>query len=291
MRLPFEAHSFSPASRVLIAHANEIVADLHARGFTLTLRQLYYQLVSRNVIPNRARAYKNLSAVVNDARWAGTMDVDALEDRLRRPVTPTDFENLNELVKAALASYRLPRWRGQSVYVEVWCEKDALSSVLEPVAQEFHITFMSNRGYSSFSAMHEAAQRLQTAAQEDKAVQILYLGDHDPSGKDMVRDIASRLRRFNCDLDVRALALTKPQVLQYRLPPQPAKDTDARYDAYAAEHGTDVWELDALPPDALVGLVRSALAALVDRPALQAVLTQERRDKQRLQAAVKSLGA
>jgi hypothetical protein len=118
MRIAFEPHDFSAESLALIAHANEIVDDLHARGFTSTLRQLYYQLVSRNVIPNRERAYKNLSALVNDARWAGAMNVDALEDRLRQPVIPADFENLGELVKAALASYRFPRWHGQPTYVE-----------------------------------------------------------------------------------------------------------------------------------------------------------------------------
>jgi hypothetical protein len=290
MRIAFEPHGFSVESQALIAACNDILADYQARGFRMTLRQLYYQLVSRNIIPNQERAYKNLSALTTTARWAGEMDIDALEDRMRQPLLPVQFDNLQDLVKHALRAYRLPRWETQPAYVEVWCEKDALVPVLEPVARgRFHVVVMGNRGYSSTAARFEDARRFLKAMADQKACRLLYFGDHDPSGKDMVRDVEERLERCGCQVDVEAVALTREQVMQYQLPPQPAKTTDARYDAYAAEHGTDVWELDALDPSVLVGLVRDALELMRDRQAYANVLCQERRDKAALRKAVQGL--
>jgi hypothetical protein len=285
-------HRFSETSLTLIGHARDIITDYRAQGYVLTLRQLYYQLVSRNLIPNFERSYKNLSALMTEARYADVIDPDTLEDRIRQPVIPTEFQDLDHLVQAALAGYRLDRWQGQPHRVELWCEKDALASVLAPIATEHHVTLMVNRGYSSFSAMYESAERITALNEEtlagDEPV-ILYLGDHDPSGKDMVRDIHDRLDRFDCPVDIRPIALTRAQVDQYQLPPQPAKTTDARYSAYAVEHGDGVWELDALPPDVLAGLVRNAIVDLIDHDVLAGVLAQEARDKTQLEKAVRSL--
>jgi hypothetical protein len=145
---------------------------------------------------------------------------------------------------------------------------------------------MVNRGYSSQSAMYESAGRLSETAPEQET-HIVYVGDHDPSGEDMVRDITDRLARFrHPGIQIEKLALTRAQVDQYRLPPQPAKTEDARYNAYALEHGDDVWEVDALPPDVLAGLVRGALDRLRDDRAYQAVLAQEAWDKAALRKAL-----
>jgi hypothetical protein len=286
MREAFIEKAFLLESAQRIALCNEILTGYQAHGLRLTLRQLYYQLVSRNAIPNVERSYKNLSALISDARLAGLIDWDVIEDRIRQPVVPTEFRDLHHLAEEAMASYRLPRWRGQSVYVEVWCEKDALAGVLWPIADEFHVTLMVNRGYSSQSAMYESAGRLNDTAPEQE-IHILYVGDHDPSGEDMVRDITDRLARFrHPHIHIEKLALTRAQVDQYQLPPQPAKTEDARYNAYALEHGDDVWEVDALPPDALAGLVRSALDQLRDDRGYQAVLAQEERDKVALRKAL-----
>jgi hypothetical protein len=302
MRVPFTTHTFAPASQARIDLCDEIVTAYHARGLRLTLRQLYYQLVSRNAIPNVARQYKNLSALISEARLAGLIDWEAIEDRLRHPVVPLEFESLQHRVDVAIANYRFPRWRGQSHYAELWCEKDALAGVLQPIADQFHVTLQVNRGYSSQSAMYVSARRIARAVDAGKRVRILYLGDHDPSGEDMVRDVRDRLATFGCPVAVleedamgagtvrvEKLALTRAQVAQYQLPPQPVKVTDARYSAYALEHGVGAWELDALPPDVLAGLVRAALADLVEPGPLRKVLAQERRDVTQLRKAVRSL--
>src|SRR5579883_1481282 len=198
----FRSKKFSPESSARITQCNAIIERYQEQGLRLTLRQLYYQLVSQAVIPNEERSYKNLGNLVSDARLAGLMDWDAIEDRVRVPRQPPQFDNLTDLVEAALNTYRLPRWEGQDNYVELWVENDALAGVLAPIARKYHVTLMVNRGYSSQSAMYESAKRFLDAS---GAPVLLYLGDHDPSGEDMVRDVRDRLSMFGVEVDVRKI--------------------------------------------------------------------------------------
>lgn len=155
----FRSTKFRAESRERIEECNEIVEQYQAQRLRLTLRQLYYQLVSKNIIPNSERSYQNLSSLVSSGRLAALVDWDAIEDRVRQPRLPNEFKNLSHIVEAAISSYRLPRWRGQKTYAELWVEKDALAGVLAPLAREYHATLMVNRGYSSQSAMYESAKR------------------------------------------------------------------------------------------------------------------------------------
>lgn len=287
-RIAFIEKSFAAKTRSLIETCNAIVTDYLGRGFRLTLRQLYYQLVSRNIVPNTEKSYKHVGTAISDARLAGMMDWDAIEDRVRVPWARSEWSDLRALAESAIQSYRLPRWRGQSNYVELWVEKDALAGVLRPLASEFHVTMMVNRGYSSQSAMYEASRRFRRA-DSGRDLILLYLGDHDPSGEDMVRDIRDRLSLMGADVDVRKIALTMDQVDEYNPPPNPAKMTDTRAEAYVAQHGAESWEVDALPPEVLQGIIRGAFEGLIDQDLLDAVLAEEERDKAELRKAVKSI--
>lgn len=288
-RETFKQTNFRADTLQMIALCNEIITQYQAQGLRLTLRQLYYQLVTRNAIRNLEREYKRIGAMLSEARLAGLVDWDAIEDRIRRPVVAPQWGSIQEIVEAALRQYRLPRWEGQERYVELWVEKDALAGVLQPLASEFHVTLMVNRGYSSQSAMYEAAQRLIDAAQGDRTIILFYLGDHDPSGEDMVRDVRDRLELFGVDLTVEKLALTMDQVTQYDPPPNPAKMSDSRAAGYVAKFGAEAWEVDALPPDVLAGLIRAALASMVDRDRMDEVIEREDRDKADLRQAVEGL--
>ena len=135
-KIAFIRRAFGEARMALLAVCNTIITDYLAQGYRLTLRQLYYQLVSRNVVENTERSYKNVGNAVSDGRLAGLVDWSAIEDRVRVPRKASEFADLQELAEAALASYRLPRWDGQRSYVELWVEKDALAGVLEPLARE-----------------------------------------------------------------------------------------------------------------------------------------------------------
>lgn len=269
----------------LVATCNDILDELS--DYRLTLRQLYYQLVTRNIIPNQERAYKKLGKTLTRARLAGLVDWDAIEDRVRQPVIPTEFEDLEDLVEAALRSYRLPRWRDQRAYVELWVEKDALASVLRPLADQFHVTLMVNRGYSSASAMKEAAERFR---EYHVPRRLFYLGDLDPSGEDMVRDIRDRLAEFRANVRVEKIALTIDQVEEYEPPPNPAKLTDSRAAEFVARYGTSSWEVDALPPSVLGQIITDAISgSITDDVAMREVVEEEKRDKERLREAVKEL--
>lgn len=282
----FKTTRFSDDRRAVIATANEIIGEYQSQGYRLTLRQLYYQFVSRDIIPNTERSYKNLGTAISDGRLAGLIDWDAIEDRVRVPRSPSAWANLADLVDSALAAYRLPRWEGQENYVELWVEKDALAGVLEPIANEFHVTLMVNRGYSSQSAMYEAGKRFDRAARQHDRLTLVYLGDHDPSGEDMVRDVADRLQMFGATLNVQKLALTMDQVEQYDPPPNPAKMTDSRAAKYVERHGASSWEVDALRPDVLNRMITDTLENLVDRALMDKIIAQEDADKSELTKAV-----
>jgi hypothetical protein len=292
MREEFKEVRFTPASSQRIEQCNSIISNYQAQHLRLTLRQLYYQMVVRNWLVNEERSYRQLSGLISDARLAGLVDWDAIEDRVRVPRIPTEFTNLRELTEAALQSYRLPRWVGQKHYVELWVEKDALAGVLIPLARHFHVTLMVNRGYSSQSAMYESANRFRekSAILEDNSnLIIFYLGDHDPSGEDMVRDIRDRLFMFGMDIDVRKIALTMEQIEHYNPPPNPTKLTDSRAPAYIAMHGNNSWEVDALPPEVLTGLITSELNAVINKRDMNVVKALEERDKKNLRVVVEGL--
>ncbi len=284
MKTCFISKSFKAEKAATIKKANEIVEDYQRQGYKLTLRQLYYQFVSQDLIPNSERSYKNLGTAVSEGRLAGLIDWDAIEDRVRVPKAAGEWENVEQLVESAVSAYRLPRWAGQENYVELWVEKDALAGVLWPIAYQNHVTLMVNRGYSSQSAMYEAANRFIERG-DAKRSHLLYLGDHDPSGEDMVRDVADRLKMFGARVNVKKLALTMEQVEEHEPPPNPAKLSDSRAANYVAQHGSSSWEVDALPPDVLSRLILDAIKNLVDQDMVDEVIERENKDKAALKKA------
>lgn len=290
-KIQFIEKKFHGDRRRLIETANEIIADYGKQGYTLTLRQIYYQFVSRDLIPNTERSYKNLGATISEGRLAGLIDWGAIEDRIRVPRRPLEFKDLNHRAESSAANYRLERWKDQLNYIELWVEKDALAGVLEPVASDFHITLMVNRGYSSQSAMFESAARFKAQERSgERGLYLLYLGDHDPSGEDMVRDVKERLEMFGVEgLQTEKIALTMAQVKKYNPPPNPAKMSDSRAEKYVDKHGSSSWEVDALDPKTLVKLISKRLETLLDRVAYESIIAREELDKNKFLNAVRNL--
>lgn len=277
-----EPKRMNTRNKLLLENITRIVEKYQSEGYKMTLRQLYYQLVATDILPNQQKEYAHLSRLLTEARMTGLVDWDFIEDRIRIPKMPSEFEGIPDLIEAAIASYRKERWIDQDNYVEVWVEKDALSGVLSPVTREYHVRLLVNRGYSSASAMHDAALRIRAATENGKTCTVIYLGDHDPSGEDMVRDIKDRLTTFGCDVTINKIALTMDQIRQYNPPPNPAKLSDPRSGNYIAEHGDQSWELDALPPNVLDQLLRDTLEEFIDRDAYDDIVEQEDKDKSAL---------
>lgn len=273
----FVDHKFNSASLKLIETANGILSEYQAQGYRLSLRQLYYQLVARDLIENSIKSYKRIGNLVSDARLAGMIDWGMIEDRGRETVIPTAWKSPAQIVRAAANQFRVDRWRGQPCHVEVMVEKDALSGILEPVCAELHVRFTANKGYSSSSAMYEAGKRIRDAQLRGHDVHLFYLGDHDPSGIDMTRDIRERLGMFSesDDINVHRLALNYDQVELWQPPENPAKETDSRYKVYAEEFGESSWELDAVEPRTLASLIRDGINELIDDEQWQKIMAVE----------------
>jgi hypothetical protein len=274
----------------LLMHILRILKDYEKLNIRLTNRQLYYQLVAEGLIPNRVEVYKRICEFLTDARYGGYIDWQALEDRGREPDMAADWENIKERVESALASYRLPRWQDQDYYVELYCEKDAMTSILQPISRKYHIYFGANKGYSSASAMYELAQRLKDKIKEGRECRVIYLGDMDPSGVDMDRDIRERIHEFltagedpvEPDFELIRIALTKEQIKRYNPPPNPAKLSDSRSGSYIDQHGSMSWELDALKPEVVMRITEEAIQRFCDIDKYNAWIKKEAKDKDKL---------
>lgn len=265
-----------------ISKANIIIDEYLAKGYELTLRQLYYQFVSRAFIENNVREYKNLGEAINDGRLCGHIDWNAIVDLTRNLEGLPHWDTPADIISGAAHQYRIDKWADQVYRVEVWIEKDAVSNIVSPICKKLDVPFFSCRGYTSQSEMWKAAQRLARHKRGGQKPYIIHLGDHDPSGKDMTRDIIDRLAEFSRGtIEVNRIALNKDQVDEYQPPPNPAKLTDSRATAYIAEFGDESWELDALTPEVMSKLIKDTVESLVDSVAWDDA--QEREDEQKAQ--------
>lgn len=271
----------------VIAQANSIIAEYQAQGFRLTLRQIYYQFVARDFIANNMREYQQLGSILNDGRLCGLIDWNAIEDRTRNVRSVAHWTSPNEIVSVCASQFAIDKWAKQSVRPEVWIEKDALAGVVEGICQELDVPYFSCRGYTSQSEMWAGAMRLKRHLENGQNTLILHFGDHDPSGKDMTRDIEERLELFMGGTELRRLALNMDQVEHYNPPPNPAKLTDSRANAYIAEFGDESWELDALEPAVIVDLIRTAIEGVRDEDAWQEAVEEEDTHKDLLSKASK----
>ncbi len=289
MKRLYVEHTFRAETLELIDTANDIVEEYLEQGFDLTLRQLYYQMVARGFIPNNQQSYKRLGNVISDARRAGLVDWEAIVDRTRNLRERQSWENPRQILDAAVSSYHLDRWVGQQVRVEVWIEKDALIGVIAGICTQYDVPYFACRGYVSDSEMWVASMRILKRAVDDKqGTVILHFGDHDPSGIDMTRDITDRLAMFGCGKHVCRvirLALNMNQVQQYNPPPNPAKITDSRAGSYIRTHGRRSWELDALDPATLTGLIGETIQKIIDWDMWHEIEETEKEHKAALQAA------
>jgi hypothetical protein len=252
----------------------------------MTVRQVYYQLVARQVIDNNRGQYQAVSNALVDARKEGIIPWNWIEDRLRRPRTVSMWQNLSDFAQTARASYRRDVWETQPAYLEVWLEKDALSGIFEDVLERCGVTLNVGRGYDGWDSIHNAAERFGDGV----GASILYFGDFDPSGEDMVRSLRDRLGFFNCVPDVVKCALVAGDVERYQLPPDFTKATDTRRTAFVAVHGDVAVELDALPVDVLTARLRTEVEARMDMNALKSIWKKEARDRKLLTTALETVG-
>lgn len=284
-KIAYIKKKFSESATKTIAIANDIIEEYERQGFELTLRQLYYQFVARGLVENTEKSYKNLGNIISDARMAGLVDWDAITDRTRFLRKNSHWDNPAGIIKSAADNYKIDMWDRQDWRPEVWIEKDALVGVVAGVCSRYDVPYFSCRGYTSQSEMWSAAMRIHANFKKGQTPIIFHFGDHDPSGKDMTRDIEDRLKTFMGGVQVDRLALNWDQIEEFDPPPNPAKVSDPRAGAYIAEFGDKSWELDALEPKLLSDLIEEHIKNLIDKSIWSKDERQHKKEKELLMTA------
>lgn len=265
MHEQFQEFNFRQPTLELIEQANEIIDEYWQDGDRMTLRQLYYQFVSRDMLPeNTIEQYNRIKNVVSKGRMAGLIDWDAIEDRTRRLESRGHWDSASEYIMAD--DYSIDLWADQEYRPEVWIEKNALIGVIEPICNTLDVPYFACIGYNSASSAYEAGKRFEGYSSEGLTPIVFHLGDHDPSGINMTDDNRSRSRMFAGDnsIEIRRLALNMDQVEEHNPPPNFAKETDSRFKRYVGSYGESCWELDALRPPVIRSLIEEAIISIRD---------------------------
>jgi hypothetical protein len=272
MKQRYREISFRKSTLKLIEQMNSIIEEYIAQGYVLTVRQLFYQLVARAIIENTEKSYKNVAGIVNDARIAGLIDWDAIEDRTRSFVGRNRWTEPKDILRGAAEQYHTDPRATQEERVFLIVEKEALSGVFQRLCRTYDIPLLAARGYPSASVVREFAETTLNGNSYSKSVKeitLLHFGDHDPSGIDMTRDLEERFDLFSgyARFKLKRLALNFNQIEELSPPPNPAKTTDSRFVSYRRKFGESSWELDALPPDILNAVALKEIEKCIDTKA------------------------
>jgi len=277
----------------LIPYVLKIIGEYEVR---LTIRQIFYRLVSAGVIPNTRSAYNSLDRVISEARKKGVIPFKAIVDRSRNFIggdvpyylTPEQYFNgLIENLKTAFLDYDIPFWLNQPIYIEVWLEKDALTGFFKQITDKYRVVLAPCRGYPSLTFLYEGAKRLSRIS---KPKLILYFGDYDMRGIDIQRHITETLENFGLtNFQVKRVALTREQIEAYQLPPNPAKSKDTMFRGWIEKHGNVAWELDALEPKVLMSLIENAILQNIDKPTLNRRNNLLEQNRLRLKSMIENL--
>ena len=185
-----------------------------------------------------------------------------------------------EIINAAIDQYAIDTRASQENYIEVWVEKEALVDVVAKAARKLDIPYFACRGYVSQSEMWAASRRFSP----NKVNYIIHLGDHDPSGVDMTRDISDRMELFGAVVEVKRIALNFDQIQEFAPPPNPAKITDSRSTSYIKRYGRESWELDALNPALINRLITDTVLKLTDMGEWERQKAIQRKEKEKMES-------
>jgi hypothetical protein len=272
-------------TRANIQEIREAIHSTLARYQPMTVRQVFYQLVSQGVIEKKESEYKHTVArLLGEMRLDGKIPFGWIADNTRWMRKPRSYSDVEQALRRTAETYRRSVWDNQNRYVEIWLEKDALAGVLYEVTQEWDVPLMVTRGYASLSYLHDAAEAI---AAIDKPAYLYYFGDYDPSGLDITRSVEARLREFapEASITFRRIAVTVEQIEQWHLQTRPTKKKDSRSKNFI---GGSV-ELDAIPPDELRRLVRHSIEQHVSVRALEVMQTAEQSEREILEKLVRKM--
>jgi hypothetical protein len=244
---------------------NTVLEIFQEYGHPLTVRQVFYQLSSRNKVDKSEKGYRQTANHLKEMRFKGVIPFGYFADNSRYQIKPDSYGNMYDFLNTMQDYYRRDFWNSQNVYIEIWVEKDALRSVFAPVTKKYDVPLMVAKGYSSLTFLYEAAENIKYQQKNGKQVYIYQFGDHDPSGVNAGEKIHETLRLLCDGIIYERIALTPEQITKYNLQTRPTKKSDTRSKGFNDES----CELDALPPDVLRGLIRNCIEQHINPDDLQ----------------------
>ena len=274
-------------TKAFITNVRDGISEILEQDNPQTVRQVFYALTVRGLISKVEKEYhRTVIRLLVDMRESGEIPFDWLADNTRWMRKPTSFVGLNASLKTWQENYRRDLWAAMPVYVEIWCEKDALAGVILEETTPYDVPLMVARGYASISFLHSAAETIEA---KQKPAYIYHLGDLDPSGVDAARDIEAKLRRYapEAEIHFERIAVTREQVKEWDLPTRPTKQTDTRAKKF---NNRESVELDAIPSRQLRELVRSAIEKHVDQRQLKVIRAAEESEREILGKWAKLMG-
>lgn len=272
--------SYHPQEKALnlIEYVQAILSD-YADILPLTLRQVFYILVTQGRIEKTEKAYKNdLLEVMNKARRARLIPMDAIRDDGFTMTNTTGWSSEISVIDAiyhTIESFSLDRQINQNQRIVLWCEANGMVPQLKRVADDYSVQVLSSGGFDSLTSKHMIGKKL---AEENALV--LHIGDHDPSGvhmyKSLDEDISAFCEYFGGDVEFIRLAVTPKHVEKYNLPTAPSKETDKR------SFSGLTTQAEALDPRTLATIVRTAIEENMDLDILESVKQEETDIRRRL---------
>jgi hypothetical protein len=245
----------------------------------MTLRQLYYRCISAGLIENSQREYQRLGKVMTRLREGGEVPRTWIVDHVRSTLKPSSWSGLADFADTVRDAYRKDFWNSLNHHVEVFVEKDAIAGTIQQVTTEYDVALRVCRGYASVSFAGEIAE---TWSRITKPIFAYYLGDFDPSGFDIERDLRQKLSRYSggCSFYWTRLAVRSDDFDDFDLIRLPVKKRDPRARSFVCEHGDYGAEVDAISPNELRHRVQQAILSHVDMSRWQKLQEVERLEQE-----------
>lgn len=253
-----------------IHHLKSALFLIVAGEHPATCRQVFYQAATAKLVEKTEPAYKMVCRHLADMRLVGSLPFGWIADSTRWMRKPDSFSGLEDAIESTARFYRRDVLREQPVYLEVWCEKDALAGVIYDVTSVYDIPLMVCKGYASLTYLYAAAEAI---AAQRKPAHLFYFGDFDPSGVDISRNVERRLREFapGAEIHFERVAVNEEQIDEWNLPTRPTKTKDTR----SGNFGARSVELDAIPPKQLRELVRAKIEQYISPRQLEVLKVAE----------------
>lgn len=273
-------------TRAAMDDLRQAIIDITNAHRPVTVRQVFYRLVSAGLIDKTETEYKaTVCRLTLELRESGALAWTDFSDETRWIIGSRSYDGLGEALRDAARSYRRSLWTDAGVRVQIWLEKLALAGIVSQTTDAWGVPLYVSRGYASASYLHAAAGEI---ASHGVPVYIYLLSDYDPSGVNLSEQVERRLRQFapKAEIIFERVAVTPGQIALYNLPTRPTKRTDSR----AASFGDESVELDAIAPADLREMVEDAIVGHVDCGLLARVKSVEQAERESLERIVRAWG-